>query len=141
MHLINIYYPWSDYVLAGICDVVSVYERPEIEKGHYIVRCLKPLFKAELSEQQQQVVDKHFLLGNFSPKNRPKYGRILGIVEVDGCSRKSKSVWNQGDEFFKMKIRRVYQLKIPLSLEEYLSLFDIDELPSLDYVEEIPLQK
>ena len=57
MHLINIYYPWTDYVLAGICDVVSVYERPEIEKGHYIVRCLKPLLKAELSEQQQQVVD------------------------------------------------------------------------------------
>ena len=76
----------------------------------------------------------HIMLGHFFPQNRPKFGRILGIVEVDDCSPSYRK------QFFKLKIKRVYRLREPLTVEEYVRLFG-DGFPTRGYIEEIPLQK
>lgn len=84
--------------------------------------------------EQLHDVDYHITLGQSFQQNRPKFGRILGIVEVDGCSPSYRK------QFFKLKIKKVYRLREPLTVEEYIRLFG-DGFPTRGYIEEIPLLK
>jgi len=138
MYILNLFNPWSDMVLAGICGVVKLPSRPEKIKGHYIVRCVEPITRKQLYREQLLAATSHIMRDISLPKNRPKFGRIMGIIEVDGCSPYYH--FQQGKQFFKLKIKKVYRLREPLTVEEYIRLFG-DGFPTRGYIEEIPLLK
>ena len=125
-------------VLAGICGVIKLPSRPEKIKGHFLVRCVEPFKTKQSSREQLHAATSHIMRGFSLTKNRPKFGRILGIIEVDGCSPYYHLL--QGKQFFKLKIKRVYRLHEPLTVEEYICLFG-DGFPTKGYIEEIPLLK
>lgn len=141
MKILNVFYPWSDYILTGLCDVVNVLERPESIRGLYLVRSVIPFIKSELTDEQQQFVNKHILQGNYIPKSRSIDRRVIGIIECNGYSRCSDSIWDKGPKFYKLKIKRVYQLRVPMCVEDYLYIFGRKELPPYSVIKEIPLIK
>lgn len=69
----------------------------------------------------QQEIANAILFGNYVPKQTPS-GYFIGWIEIDSCFRKSKSIWNRGEEYFKCYVSQSHLFEFPVKSETEASI-------------------